>query len=390
VRKPGLDGSAWPSERQELLLRAALLDRDAAGAAWAELAPDLHPDRPDEDPEVLRLLPLVHHNLRRAGITDPHADALGAATRQNWYRTRTVLAGAAPALSCLLAAGVPTMVLKGAPLALGYYAHPSLRFLSDVDVLVPTAAAEPSLDLLTAAGWRRQSPIPRRRLFRARHSENLVHDEHGNLDLHWRLSMPLVLAADRERSEEDFWQAAEPLTVAGVKTLAPCPADLVLHVCVHGAWTLSEATARWVADAMTVIRSTGDRMDWDRLTTQIARRRVVIGLRNDLTYLARDFGAPVPGAVLERLRRAPVSRREARTYRSLTRSLPRGGLRETAGRFRGYWLEKTGALPRWRQVRELPGHLEDHWGLAHAWEIPLEAVARLAGHLGLARKAGGD
>ena len=273
------------------------------------------------------------------------------------------------------------MVLKGAPLALRYYEHPSLRFLSDVDVLVPTAAAERSMDLLATAGWRRHSPMPRTRLFRSRHSENLFHDEYGNLDLHWRLSMPLVLAADREHSEEDFWRAAEPLEVAGMETLAPCPADLVLHVCVHGAWSLSEATARWVADAVTVFRSADDRMDWDRFTAQVTRRRVVLGLRNDLTYLAREFGAPIPAVVLERLRRTPVSRRETRTYRGLTRPVPRGGLRETAARFRGYWLEKTGALPRWRQVREAPGHLEDHWGLAHAWEIPFEAVARLVHHL---------
>jgi hypothetical protein len=178
--------------------------------------------------------------------------------------------------------------------------------------------------------------------------------------------------------------------VAGRATLAPCPADLILHVCVHGAWTLSEATARWVADAVTVIRAAGDRMDWDRLLAQVVRRRVVIGLRNDLTYLAREFGAPVPGVVLERLRDAPVSRREARTHRALTRSVPHGGFRETAGRFRGYWLEKTGALPRWSQLREAPGHLEDHWGLSHVWELPLEAAARLARHLRLARRRRGE
>ena len=127
------------------------------------------------------------------------------------------------------------MVLKGTPLALEYYDNPGLRFVSDVDVMVPHAAAARSLDLLASEGWQRASAIPRHRLFRARHSENLHHAEYGNLDLHWRLSMPLVVASNGEASEADFWEAAEPVEVSGVPTQMPCPEDLLLHVCVHGA-----------------------------------------------------------------------------------------------------------------------------------------------------------
>ena len=357
---------------------AALLEGDGALAAWDRLAPSIDPRVPDVDSEVFRLLPLVHHNMRRLGVTDTRLDALAPIMRRSWFRTRTIIDNTGPALACLTDAAIPTMVLKGAPLALGYYEHPGLRFLSDVDVLVPNANAEMSLDLLSEAGWRNRSSVSHTRLLRARHSVNLIHESYGNFDLHWRLSMRLVLASDRAHSEDDFWQAAEPIRVAGIDTRTLGPADLLLHVCVHGAWRSSGSTARWVADAVTIIRSAADRLDWDRILDQAQRRRLVVQMRNDLGYLAQEFDAPIPSAVLERLRSMPAGRREARTYRALTREPPPDWVRQRYVVFQGYWLEKTGAIPRWRQVYELPGHVQDYFGLEHKWEIPVELTARVA------------
>ena len=86
----------------------------------------------------------------------------------------------------------------------------------------------------------------------------------------------------------------------------------------------------------------------------------------------------MPEAALEQLRHLPVSRRERRTYLALTREPPSTALGQRLAVFNGYWLEKTGAIPRWRQVYEFPGHLQDQFGLAHAWEIPIELTARFA------------
>ncbi len=380
VKKPGLDGHAWPSPIQELALRAGLGDHDAAAAAWVELAPLIETDA-GRDHEVQRLLPLVGHNLRRVGVVDAPAEALSPMTRRNWYRSRTIIEDAGPALAALAEAEVPTIVLKGTVLAVAYYEHRGLRYLSDVDVLVHHTDADRSFDVLAAAGWARPGQGSRDRLLRVRHSVGLRHDTRSAIDLHWRVSMPLVIQSDLEHSEDDFWDAADPIEIAGIPTAALCPADLILHACVHGAWTSSDGTARWAADAMTVLAVAGDRVDWDRLVRQAELRHVVVLMRNDLAYLAQELDAPVPDWVIDRLRRSPVTRREARMHWTMTRAEVPSGFRASTRRFQGFWSEQTGSLPAWRRLRELPGHLKDSWGLAHAWEIPLEASSRLLRHL---------
>jgi hypothetical protein len=395
VRKPGLDGESWPSGVEELALRAALLAGPAAAVAWDALATALGDDPAGvavarEHPEVLRLLPLVAHNVTRLAPDDERLAPLTALAKRNWYRTTTIVRSAVPALECLAGAGIRTMVLKGTPLALAYYANPGLRFLSDVDLMVPYADAERALDRLVAAGWRRGTVVPRRRLWRVGHSENLAHPEHGNLDLHWRLSMPLVVESDRDRSEDDVWDAAVPLEVAGHPTLIPGAADLLLHACIHGAWRESGATARWVADACTIVHRATERLDWDRLVAQVARRRVAIRMRNDLAYVATEFGAAVPDAALSALRALPVTPRERRTYLALTREPPANEYAHRLAIVNGYWLEKMGAAPRWRQAYELPGYLQDTLRLEHGWEIPLELTARLRRELGRRRSGSGD
>jgi hypothetical protein len=382
MRIPGLEGGTWPSGADELALRAALLDGSRAVAAWEALVREHGSDPTNEhlaaaNPEAFRLLPLVQHNLRPLLPDDARLEPLVALAKRNWYRTRKIIDSAGPALDRLAAAGIATMVLKGTPLALAYYDSPGLRFLSDVDLMVPYAEAARALDLLRAGGWSPMTVAPSRRVLRSGHSQGLRHPEHGNLDLHWRMSMALVLGSPGDGSAFDVWDDAEPLEVSGRPTTMPGPEDLLLHVCVHGAWRQSGATARWVADACTIVRRAHDRLDWDRFVAKVARRHVAMRIRNDVAYLAREFDVPVPERVLVDLHALPVSGRERRTYRAMTREPPAN---EYARRFavvHGYWLEKMGAEPRWRQMYELPGYVQDAMQLEHLWEVPLEISARL-------------
>jgi hypothetical protein len=386
MRIPGLEGDTWPSGADELALRAALLDGSRAVGAWEALVREHGPDLTNErlagaNPEAFRLLALVQHNLRPVLPDDARLEPLVTLAKHNWYRTRKIVDSAGPALDRLAAAGIATMVLKGTPLALAYYDNPGLRFLSDVDLMVPYADAARALELLAASGWAPMTVTPRRRALRAGHSQGLHHPEFGTLDLHWRMSMALAVGIAGDGSARDVWRAAEPLEVSGRPTTMPGPEDLLLHVCVHGAWRQSGATARWVADACTIIRRAHDRLDWDRLVAKVAGRQIAMRIRNDMAYLARTFDAPVPERVLVDLHALPVSGRERRTYRAMTREPPTNEYTRRLAVVHGYWLEKMGAAPRWRQVYELPGYLQEVMQLEHLWEVPLELSARLRNEL---------
>jgi hypothetical protein len=370
-----------PTVRQERVLQAALFPDERAVQAWAAVRASIDPSRHDDDPEVQRLLPLVHHNLRALAVDDELQPGLAALTRQSWWAMHRAVEGAAAPLAYLQQAGIPTLVLKGVALALTCYPAPFLRPVTDLDVLVPTRRAHEAIEALEAGGWRLARPIPRNRLVRTRHSYAFTHPDLGSVDLHWQVSMPLIIPDDVDGSTDEFWELAEPLTVAGVATSMLCPADLVVHVCIHGAWSASGAQARWAADCTMVERTAGARLDWDRVVEQARRRRVVPNALNALRYVRGALGVPVPSAALDALAASAVRRDDERAFRGMARRVPTFPPLASTARFWAFWAEKSGHWDRRRRWREFPGHLEDEWELDHVWEIPIAAVTRPVRHL---------
>src|SRR5579862_2246005 len=170
------DRLRWrPTRREELVLQAALLPDERAVRAWESVRASIDPSRYDDDPEVQRMLPLVHHNLRGLGVDDELQPALAALTRQSWFAMHRMLERCAAPLSQLEQAGIPTLVLKGVALALLYYPEPFFRPVTDVDVLVPVRRAADAIDALAEGGWTAGRRLPRERLLRTRHSLPFVH-----------------------------------------------------------------------------------------------------------------------------------------------------------------------------------------------------------------------
>jgi Uncharacterised nucleotidyltransferase len=107
--------------------------------------------------------------------------------------------------------------------------------------------------------------------------------------------------------DEDLWTASKPLTVAGVDTRALCPADQLLHICVHGV-SATPAPMRWLADAVIVIRTSGDQLAWERVIDRAIARGCTVALLDALIHL--EGHVSIPAWVIDRLRAAPASRAE--------------------------------------------------------------------------------
>ena len=67
----------------------------------------------------------------------------------------------------------------------------------------------------------------------------------------------------------------------------------------------AQGPLRWIADALTVIRSSGDELDWNRLVERAAARECTVTLAGGLSFLEREFQPGIPVDVIERLRAAP-------------------------------------------------------------------------------------
>ena len=134
MRASGAQGP-WPQGAQLELLRAVLFEGDEAAAAWSRWRRLVSLDQADLGSG--RLLPLAYRRLLAAGIDDPERERIKGTYRLTWTRNHLLLREVAPVMRSLRAAGIPTMVLKGAALTALQYRDPGVRSMADIDLLVP-------------------------------------------------------------------------------------------------------------------------------------------------------------------------------------------------------------------------------------------------------------
>jgi len=302
----------FATREQKLLLQAALLQGESALKAWQNWKAHVNLEQ-ELDMGSYRLLPLVYHNLRALGVDDPSMSKLRGIYRKEWYKTQMLFHSIAEVLRLLHAAGIETMILKGAPLTLLYYKDYGLRPMSDFDVLVPTAKRGAAIDVLTQAGWH-PILVPLEKLTDAvldfRHAWGFENAHQRQFDLHWHVLSDWCYP----NADNDFWADTIPVQVADVQTRTLNPTDQLLHVCVHGVTWNPVPPVRWIADALVILNESHSEVEWSRLISQAEKRRLTFPLRHALTYLRDSFGAAIPSHVLTEISKVHVSDVERKFY----------------------------------------------------------------------------
>ena len=363
-------GGIWPNEEQELLLRASLLRGEASLHAWRKW--EARVDVSEIDYASRRLLPLLCHNLERQGVTSPVMNLYKGIYRLTWYENHMLFHTAASLLHAFHEAGIETILLKGAVLALEYYGDPALRPMGDFDLLIHPQDVLTAVSLLRSRGWLPKSGFPKEvkdLFFSVRHAHGFYDDTGHEFDLHWH-----VLAERCEKNaDEDFWSGAIIIQMSGVHTHSLNPTDLLLHVCSHGLRWNNVPPLRWVADAMTILDTSSSKIDWDRFIVLSRRFRLVLPLQEALRYLVDLLAVPIPQDVLGSLSSTPISEEERRFYKirmqsmntiSPYRMLTLLHLRYSQATYSNSKLSYVGFFP----------YLQTLWGVAHVWQVPFHAV----------------
>ncbi len=359
-------GGMLPTPRQELLLRAALLSAEPAQRAWQEWREQIDWAQPIETGSY-RLLPLVYHNLRALKLNDPQMTLLKGIYRREWYQNQMLFHTLAEVLQLLHAAGIKTLILKGAPLSLLYYQDFGLRPMADFDVLVPTRARRAAFNALRQAEWSPQQHPPEKltdAVLDIRHAWGFQNARKQQLDLHWHV----LIECRTPDADDDFWTGAVPVQAQKVRTHALNPTDQLLHVCVHGAAWSFVPSLRWIPDALMILRVAAEQIEWLRLTQQAQKRRLTLALGHALAYLRDAFDAPVPVFVLNELAQTRVSDAEQKLWIALTAPRTwRGGM-PVSWRRHCFDLEARGETRSARKWLEFPRYLQREKAL-DTWQL---------------------
>jgi Uncharacterised nucleotidyltransferase len=371
VKRSGLLGSFWPSADEEALLGAALLADEAARSAWRRVEPKLDIDRAPG--HVIRILPLLGSNLRAVDVETPIAPRLRGMYRKTWMYNNVLLARTADIVRELDEAEVPSMVLKGCAIALGYYGDLGLRPMGDIDLMVKPSDIGAAVERLTSDGWTDYTERkPGGTVFRHTHAYSLWKGGDVGCDLHWMIGEHMLLGPGEDPTPL-FWPAARRLEVAGVSMLALSPTDQLLHVILHGAQPHNASRLQWIADATMILRSA--EVDWDRFEELSIRVRDTIRISDALAYLSDPFArGAVPDGSVARLRAHPVSRFDRLEYALASRDVGTG-----AGMFPATFATYVRETRGWslgRRTRLFPTFLQEVWELDRLAQVPGTAVRK--------------
>jgi hypothetical protein len=306
-------------EGHRQLVRAACLDGPEAAAAWRAWRTLV--DFDDMDEPSGRLLPAV---ARRTDVLTDDDDVVRGRIRglyrRAWVANHLLWQETAPVLVALGAGAIPVMLLKGAALRRFYDGDIGARPMYDIDILVRPEHARRALGILDGLGWEPEfvqssAGIGARLAFR-RHSTGFVRGENGRLDLHWHALATSIGA----RADDAFWRAARPAADGGPE-LVMHPADLLLHVLVHGTTGNNAPPLQWIVDAFRIVGGSEEPLG-GRLAMQARAhgvvRKVTTGLRVVETVTGSTIGGPLfealgderPGG-LERVRHGWAGRGRA-------------------------------------------------------------------------------
>lgn len=259
-------------------------------------------------------------------------------------------------LTTMQAAGIPTLLLKGAHLAQTVYGDIGLRAMSDLDLLVTEADLPRAHQLLLALGYRPPTTISST----FHHLPELSKPGAFPIDLHWTI-MPI--RQHQSLPMTPLWQRAIPLDGALAGAVGLVPVDLLLHLILHTAVQHTFVFGlRSLYDIATVIRTYDATLDWSQVAEQANAWQIGRAAYLTLTLCQELLGTPIPAICFAQLHThqpAPSIVRQARTALLAGAAKPMLLPRSL--------LQIRGKQQRWPQLR----------GLLQSIFLPASVMARL-------------
>ncbi len=226
------------------------------------------------------------------------ADADGylkAAFVHNTNRNTLLLGQVASLARALNGIGVTPVLLKGAAaLTEQLYPHVGIRFLSDLDVLVPRERSNDALQCARAVGFTDPKPSAWTE-GASHHLPSHVHNETGtSLELHVQAVVP---SAAKLLPTERLLANAAPSSFRDTRVLIPSATDQVAHNLVHSQIVdrlhlRRTVSLRWLLEFALLCRRYETEIDWDELAWRFRATRNTPVLERAVALARELFSLP--------------------------------------------------------------------------------------------------
>lgn len=261
--------------------------------------------------DMQRVTPLFAEGVERLGPSARLPANMAQTLRNRWLqgaaRNAYLYRELGHVLSALQEADVSVVLLKGAHLGKIVYDNLALRWMSDVDILVPEADVLRAGEQLIALGYAPSRPLWREAMDRAHHHLPAFGKENAApIEIHWgimsEISPERQLVNPFHIDVAGLWERAQSADIAGVNVLTLSPEDLLLHLCIHASSQHRfQIGIQPICDVAEVLRRYESTLDWDQVM-RCARRWGAQNCVYLVLCLAQTMlKAPIPAGALAAL-----------------------------------------------------------------------------------------
>lgn len=238
--------------------------------------------------------PLLYTHLQAAHVAMP--DPVKRELQGLYLRHRRANQVKAQVLAEILtayrAAGIDSLVLKGAALAHLVYPEPGLRPMRDVDILIRKSQAGQAQAILAELGFEAALP-PRQAALPAKHLPAATRQVEGllvSVEIHHNLFAQGTTATELAA----LLPASIPFSVAGVTAFTLGYEAMLWHLYQHMKIIFGDVRLIWVADLVSFAEHFSAAIDWPHLQQRYPQILNTLALFHFLTPLSETLLARAP------------------------------------------------------------------------------------------------